>query len=1047
MNFWRRSLLAQLVSYFSLLSVVMLGTVAIAAYQRAKNALEESVTNRLTVATSLKEFQLNEWVDSQREDVLLISQLPEVRQQVAALLIYDPDEPEHQEAYGILTDYFNQLDRVKSSLGNVSITTNGGFVVFSSRNKDLEGRYKALGEPTTYFTQDGAQSVVPNFYRASGTGRATITFATPLLDQDNVQMGAIAVDLDLTDIDNLIRENTGLGEEAETYLIGRSGSETVFISRTTTEAETEAEAESEGETEDQDADAPPSQGVSSPGIDLAIAKRSAQGSFVNYEGTPVVGVYRWLPKQNVALVAEISQNEAFLPARQLARQILLIGLSSAGLLLVAVYLLSRRITQPIMAIANTAIQLADGDLSLKAPVLTDDEIGLLARAFNQMTGQLRDSNQQMAEYSYTLEQRVADATHDLQDTLIYLSSIIDNMADGLLVTDIHGRVTRYNPALLKMFSLSAEEDIEHKSCETLLGDDVADLVRNTMRSPQDVWTTELDLGEGRVGKASATAILRPVSSESGDGESENDESENGKSGATDTSNVVTDYIGAVILVQDITSEKEIDRMKTDFISTVSHELRTPLTSVLGFAKIIKKKLQDVLLPLVPEGDRKVERTARQVGDNIDIIVSEGERLTALINDLLDIAKMEAGRVDWNMQPLRIDDLMDRAIAATTSLFEQKSLDLQRDIGPQLPLVQADGDRIIQVIINLLSNAVKFTPAGVVRCQARQEGDRLVVGITDSGIGIAPEDQPKVFEKFRQVGDTLTDKPQGTGLGLPICKQIVEHHGGELWVESELGQGSTFYFTLPILEDAVSDSEESDRPLMNRDDLLKQLRAYLPQPSSLLPAAKSVLVVDDDANIRNLLRQELESQGYEVQEAENGEEAIAKVRSFCPSLIILDIVMPGVDGFQVAETLKRDPQTSRIPIIILSVLEDRERGYRLGVDRYFTKPLEVSNLIHEVDRLVSYGASQKTVLVVDDDVSTTSALVSALRTGGYNVQVYNRQEFLNQVVLAQPDMLIASITDAEQHDILKRFQWEKGAENLCFFLLADQPSEGVSHPSS
>ncbi|HEY9816321.1 MAG TPA: ATP-binding protein, partial [Candidatus Obscuribacterales bacterium] len=742
----------------------------------------------------------------------------------------------------------------------------------------------------------------------------------------------------------------------------------------------------------------------------------------------------------------------FLPARQLARQILLIGLSSAGLLLVAVYLLSRRITQPIMAIANTAIQLADGDLSLKAPVLTDDEIGLLARAFNQMTGQLRDSNQQMAEYSYTLEQRVADATHDLQDTLIYLSSIIDNMADGLLVTDIYGRVTRYNPALLKMFSLSAEEDIEHKSCETLLGDDVADLVRNTMRSPQDVWTTELDLGGGRVGKASATAILRPASSESENGKpengkSENGKSENGKSEITDIPGVATDYIGAVILVQDITSEKEIDRMKTDFISTVSHELRTPLTSVLGFAKIIKKKLQDVLLPLVPEGDRKVERTARQVGDNIDIIVSEGERLTALINDLLDIAKMEAGRVDWNMQPLRIDELMDRAIAATTSLFEQKSLDLQRDIEPDLPMVQADGDRIIQVIINLLSNAVKFTPAGVVRCQARQEGDRLVVGITDSGIGIAPEDQPKVFEKFRQVGDTLTDKPQGTGLGLPICKQIVEHHAGELWVESELGQGSTFYFTLPLLEDAVSDSEESDRPLVNRDDLLKQLKAYLPQPSSLTPAAKSVLVVDDDANIRNLLRQELEAEGYEVQEAENGEEAIEKVRSFCPSLIILDIVMPGVDGFQVAETLKSDPQTSRIPIIILSILEDRERGYRLGVDRYFTKPLEVSDLIHEVDRLVSYGASQKTVLVVDDDVSTTSGLVSALRTGGYNVQVYNRQEFLSQVVLAKPDMMIASITDAEQHDILKRFQWEKGAENLCFFLLADQPLDELPQHSS
>jgi signal transduction histidine kinase/CheY-like chemotaxis protein len=850
--------------------------------------------------------------------------------------------------------------------------------------------------------------MVPNFYRSSITGRAAITFATPLLDGNGVQMGAIAVDLDLQDIDRLIRENTGLGETAETYLVGKSGGNTVFMSRQDVAADNVDTLASEAGEAGEAATDPFADGVSSPGIDTAIAKESIAGEFRNYAGVPVVGVYRWLPEENVALVAEISQNEAFLPARQLARQILLIGLSSAGLLLVAVYLLSRRITQPILAIAHTAVQLADGNLNLRAPVTTEDETGLLARAFNQMTTQLRQSNEQMAEYNRTLEQRIEAATQDLQDTLIYLASIIDNMADGLLVTDPQGRIARFNPALVKMFQLTAAPTAE-QPCGEVLGEAMTALVASTLATPEEVWTAEVDLGEGRIGKASATAIMKPTTPE-----------------APET------CIGVVILVQDITSEKEVDRMKTEFIATVSHELRTPLTSVLGFAKIIRKKLQGVLLPAIPQGDRKVERAVRNVDENIDIIISEGERLTKLINEVLDVAKMEAGRIDWQEDPLDMNELVNRAITATSSLFAQKSLQLQRDLAPDLPQVIGDGDRLVQVVINLLSNAVKFTPEGLVRCQTEHQGDRVIVRVTDSGVGIAPEDQPKVFEKFRQVGNTLTDKPQGTGLGLPICKQIVEHHGGDLWVDSALGEGSTFSFALPL---AVA---SEDPILPDREALVQQLKTYLPGPTCLSgKGGKTVLVVDDDANIRTLLRQELEAEGYEVQEADNGEAAIAQVQAHVPNLIILDIQMPGIDGFQVAELLKSSPQTAHIPIIILSVFEDQERGYRLGVDRYFTKPMDVDQLLQAVGNLVTQNTLKKKVVIVEDDPAAADQLVQALRQGGCQVEAYSRQEFMTQVDGPQPDMVIASIADAEQHQTFKQFQQKHAVETL-YFVLPDQP---------
>src|ERR1700732_2328567 len=234
--------------------------------------------------------------------------------------------------------------------------------------------------------------------------------------------------------------------------------------------------------------------------------------------------------------------------------------------------------------------------------------------------------------------------------------------------------------------------------------------------------------------------------------------------------------------------EQADAAKSSFLSTVSHELRTPLTSVLGFAKIIRRRLEERLFPLIPEDDRKVQQAKEQVIENLGVVVSEGERLTKLIDDVLDLAKIEAGKFTWNMASVSIPDVIDRAVAATASLFEAKKLNLVRSIEPDLPAITGDQDRLIQVVINLISNAVKFTDSGSILSSARLRGQEVVVSFVDAGIGIAPAAQPKVFEKFKQVGDTLTDKPKGTGLGLPICKEIVEHHGGRIWGESEIGRG-------------------------------------------------------------------------------------------------------------------------------------------------------------------------------------------------------------------------------------------------------------------
>lgn len=473
--------------------------------------------------------------------------------------------------------------------------------------------------------------------------------------------------------------------------------------------------------------------------------------------------------------------------------------------------------------------------------------------------------------------------------------------------------------------------------------------------------------------------------------------------------------------------------KSAFLASVSHELRTPLTSILGFAKIIQKRLEDRILPAVQSPDPKTQRAMQQAQENVHIIVTEGERLTALINDVLDLAKIEAGKVEWQMETLTVTDVIERATAATTALFNQKKLKLVKEIPDDLPPITGDMNRLIQVMINLISNAVKFTDEGSVTCRARRAGGEIIISVSDTGVGIAPADLPKIFEKFRQVGDTLTDKPKGTGLGLAICKEIVEHHHGRIWAESQPGQGSVFSFAIPVAGAAVEPSSNGMGRVhtLPMDTLVAQLRPHLAAPQA---GPKSILIVDDDTSVRKLLRQELEAEGYVIHEAADGRQALWQAQQNRPDLIILDVMMPELNGFDVAAVLKNNPQTMRIPIMILSIVENQDRGYRLGVDRYLTKPIDTDLLLRETENLLAQGESAKKVMVVDENASTVRLLTEALQAKGYTVvQAASGDQALETAVTVQPDMIIMNALLSQQGNLVRTLRFEKGLDNVLFLL--------------
>jgi CheY-like chemotaxis protein/nitrogen-specific signal transduction histidine kinase len=430
--------------------------------------------------------------------------------------------------------------------------------------------------------------------------------------------------------------------------------------------------------------------------------------------------------------------------------------------------------------------------------------------------------------------------------------------------------------------------------------------------------------------------------------------------------------------------QELDKMKDSFLSTVSHELRTPLTSIKSFAEIL----------LTYDEDKDTQR------EFLTIINDESDRLTKLINDFLDLSKIEAGRMQWETVEISLIPIVQNAMNITQAIAKQKNLVVEFDAPENLPTISCDKDRLVQVVTNLLSNSIKFTPEGgkitvgvkvVEASESSGEYGAVVVSVSDTGIGIAPENHEVVFEKFKQVGDTLTDKPKGTGLGLPICKEIVEHYGGKIWVESELGKGSTFSFSLPIAQKTAELAPEAEED----------------EPTPVVDSSKTILVVDDEINLRRFLAYELTKRGYRVFEASNGKEALSLAREHRPDLITLDIQMPDISGLDVTAVLKNDDDTKDIPILILSVIEDKDKAYKLGANDYLTKPFSKKEVITKINRLLT--GTKKTILIVDDDKSLVKSIKYHLEHRGYSTYVaYNGKQALERVANHRPDLILLDI---------------------------------------
>jgi len=605
------------------------------------------------------------------------------------------------------------------------------------------------------------------------------------------------------------------------------------------------------------------------------------------------------------------------------------------------------------------------------------------------------------------EKKRAEAETKQQKDLLQM--ILGSITEGVVVADTDGKFLLFNSAAERFVGIGAIDATPDQWSQqygsfrpdgvTLFPPDELPLVR-AMRG-ESVDAVELFIRNANVPDGRLLSITgRPLRGEDGT------------------------LKGGVVVLHDITLQKRAEetlvrakeeaelstKFKDQFLSTMSHELRTPLNAVLGFSDLLADERYG------PLNDRQQRY--------VNHIHAGGKHLLKLISDILDLSKIEAGRMELTREDVTVASGFVEVVSTLYPLAEKKSQALVQQVDPNLH-VHADAMRFKQVLMNLVGNAIKFTPErGRIELAARKVGDRVKIEVRDNGPGIPAEQQQRIFEAFVR----LTEKgssTEGTGLGLAITSRLVELHGSKLEIESKPGEGTCFYFSLPLI--AITPVQPTQTPV------------NVPRARQ----APRILVIEDNAATGQLIQSQLTSSGYETLRCGQPERATDMAAELQPDAITLDLLMKPVHGLEVLLQLKNDPRTSKIPVIVVTIVDQPGLGTALGADEYLIKPVDKATLLAAVERcLQSRGgaAPARTILVVEDDVSTLEMIVELLEAHGYSVSTATDGEQARaSVAQSLPELVILDLVLPKMSGFELLAEWRSNPRTaeLSVFVLTSK----------
>lgn len=659
----------------------------------------------------------------------------------------------------------------------------------------------------------------------------------------------------------------------------------------------------------------------------------------------------------------------------------LAGLAGSVLLifLFAGYL-NRAIVVPIRRVAGGAHRLASGDLATRVPERGKTEVGELGRAFNAMAATLEESRDELESQNVELEHqqveleeqqtRLVAANEALERQVAINRVVLDATPAGIVLLDREGRRVVTNSALGRF----APEDVGDQDLRTRIAASAERAVdpegfrtrlEAILTDPECETTERIDLADG----GRIELYTAPVSGADGE------------------------FIGRIVTVRDISAEQEAERMKSELVATVSHELRTPLASILGFSELLVT--------------RDLDTATRE--RYLQTIYKEASRLTALINDFLDLQKMEVGGFTLDLEPFDLREVLRHQVELFSGQSAAHTVELAEPTEPIL--VAGDRDRLEQVVGNLLSNAIKYSPAGgPVGVRVDQSDGAVRVSVSDRGLGIPTEQQAQIFTKFFRVDSSDTRKIGGTGLGLALTREIVEAHRGRIGFKSVEGDGTTFWFELP------AGPRPTGRPL---DD-----------------GRPRALVVEDDLSAATLLSEQLQEEGFAVDVAATGSEALERVQARPPELVCLDIRLEAdFDGWQVLAELKARPETAHVPVVVVTAYNGREKAAALGAADFITKPFTADRLREAVKRVLPIGG--RSVLVVDDEENVRRLVLETLGDNGLDLrEAADGEEALVSIAKHKPDAIVLDLLmpNLDGFSVLERLQEDPAWRSIPVIVL-------------
>jgi PAS domain S-box-containing protein len=559
-------------------------------------------------------------------------------------------------------------------------------------------------------------------------------------------------------------------------------------------------------------------------------------------------------------------------------------------------------------------------------------------------------------------------------------AIIETAPDGIVTIDKTGLIQTFNVAAEKIFGYTEEETV---------GQDVGMLIPKDLLPEHEAGLSRrMETGEQRVDmNGTEVAGLR-------------------KDGSLvplwltiGESRLESGHHTVVGMLRDITDRKETEKQlriaqenaeaanqaKSAFLANMSHELRTPMNAIIGYSELLIEDAEDDENEAIVPDLKKIH--------------SSGNHLLALINDILDLSKVEAGQMDLYLESFDIKLMLEESLGSLEPLVKKNGNTLVAELPNDLGTLWADVTKVRQSLFNLVSNAAKFTHEGNITIAAHRQraddGDTIRIDVTDTGIGIPANKLERVFEEFGQADETTTKEYGGTGLGLPISRRFCQMMGGDISVRGEPGKGATFSIMLPAVVDTLKAAKARAG---NAGDSLARSA----------PSRNPILIIDDDPNARELLSRTFEADGYAVVTAQDGSEGLAMARKQKPSMITLDIQMPGMDGWSVLKELKADAELRDVPVIMVSIEQDQAKGYALGAVESMAKPVDRTLLLDVVARHAGRSGTG-TALVVEDDEANRSLLTRTLRDAGWNViEAENGVVGLEQVSSTVPDLVLLDL---------------------------------------